>query len=97
MSDRFSCGESVMWAASREAAASSAEGVFADKGRRCQRRGELAASTGGASSSTTCALVPPMPKELTPARLGMPGVSQERNLALTKNGLESNSILGFGF
>jgi hypothetical protein len=37
----------------------------------------------GASSSTTWAFVPPMPKELTPARRGVPFDSQAVSLVLT--------------
>ena len=56
-------------------------------------RGRLA----GASSRITCALVPPMPNELTPAparpcRRACHG----RSVVLTKNGLAAKSIFGFG-
>src|SRR5690606_19343226 len=53
-------------------------------------------SFSGYSSSTTCTLVPPIPKELTPA-LRMLSDSQLRNLSFTKNGLFSKSMVGFGF
>ncbi len=51
----------------------------------------------GASSTMTWALVPPTPKELTPARRGRPLRCQGRDSVLTKKGLFSKSICGFGF
>ena len=48
----------------------------------------------GASSSTTWALVPPMPKELTPARLGALVRGQGRNPLFTKKGVSSKRICG---
>jgi hypothetical protein len=52
-------------------------------------------SGAGASSSTTWALVPPMPKRRPRARGGRPR-SQGAARRLTKNGLASKSISGFG-
>ena len=49
----------------------------------------------GASSSTTWAFAPPMPKELTPARRG-PAASQGRSAAFTTKGLAAKSIRGLG-
>ncbi len=58
---------------------------------------ERVAGRGGASSSTTCALVPPMPKELTPARR-LPSIAGNgRSSPLTKNGVREKSMCGFGF
>ena len=37
----------------------------------------------GASSRIACALVPPMPSEVTPARRGLPLLSQSRSLLFT--------------
>ena len=59
-------------------------------------RGARRPAPSGASSSTTCALVPPTPSELTPARRGAPPRAQSRSVALTKNGLLAKSISGFG-
>ena len=44
----------------------------------------------GASSKTTCAFVPPMPKELTPARRGVAHSGQALALVPIKNGLLSS-------
>ena len=41
----------------------------------------------GGCSTTTCALVPPMPNELTPIRRGTPPVSHSRSSAFTTNGV----------
>ena len=68
-------------------AVSRAAALFAESSRSCRGREALAtARSGGASSRTTWALVPPMPSELTPARRGAPsgrpgaqlGVDEER-------------------
>src|SRR3990172_10598143 len=49
------------------------------------------------SSITIWKLVPPKPKDETPARRISPsGLSQGRNVVLTKNGRCSKSIFGFG-
>ena len=61
----------LKWVSRAAVAASSAEPVLAETSRSCQSRAGPAGSEGGASSSTTCALVPPRPKELTPARRGV--------------------------
>ena len=46
---------------------------------------------------TTCAFVPPIPNELTPARRGPPLPGFQRSVTvLTKNGLVAKSISGFG-
>ncbi|PSK61472.1 hypothetical protein B0E53_06632 [Micromonospora sp. MH33] len=64
------------WSARRLTAVSSADGVFAETCSRWAGRIRRSARyAAGASSSTTCALVPPMPNELTPARRGPPSVS----------------------
>jgi hypothetical protein len=51
---------------------------------------------GGASSNTIWAFVPPIPNELTPARLGVAVLFQGRSSVFTKNGLFSKSIFGLG-
>ena len=55
------------------------------------------ASTTGPSSSKMCALVPPTPNELTPARRGSSPRFHSRLASQTKNGLFVKSISGFGF
>ena len=52
-------------------AASNAELALAERSNNCHGREALAGVTSGASSNTTWALVPPRPKELTPARRGV--------------------------
>ncbi|CAM4176439.1 hypothetical protein COSO111634_34430 [Corallococcus soli] len=80
--------------------ASSAAGVRADSVTSClERRGPCsleAGSRGGASSNTTCALVPPMPNELTAARRGPWVRSHGRSVVFTKKGLRAKSISGLG-
>ncbi len=44
----------------------------------------------------TWALVPPMPNELTPARIGPSVSGQSRGSLLTWNGVAAKSIRGFG-
>ncbi|CAM3618354.1 hypothetical protein COSO111634_20865 [Corallococcus soli] len=82
--------------ASRCAAASRASGERADSTKSWCERDVGPLDTAGASSSTACALVPPTPKELTAARLGVPPRGQGRRWVLTKNGPASKSIRGFG-
>mmetsp|Transcript_85991 Transcript_85991/g.256491 ORF Transcript_85991/g.256491 Transcript_85991/m.256491 type:complete len:260 (-) Transcript_85991:1130-1909(-) len=81
-----------------------ASGVLAESGKtwkpqRVLRDPAAAASSpchaGLASSRMTWALVPPMPKELTPARRGLPSTSQEQSSGFTKKGERSRLILGF--
>mmetsp|Transcript_61774 Transcript_61774/g.162265 ORF Transcript_61774/g.162265 Transcript_61774/m.162265 type:complete len:206 (-) Transcript_61774:255-872(-) len=83
----------------RSAALFRADGLFADSGTTWNgMRGAAGAAAGaGAASSTTCALVPPMPKELTPARSGLACVFQVISSLLTKNGLLLRSIFGLSF
>ena len=52
-------------------------------------------TTGGGSSMMMCVLVPPMPKELTPARRG-PSPGHLVSLVGTKNGELAKSIFGLG-
>ena len=84
-----SASESSASSSSRAASPSrirpSAASDFALRTRSCGPSAVSAdAGTTGASSSTTCALVPPMPNELTPARRGAPsGDSHGRSAALT--------------
>ena len=88
MVSRSRPGFSDRWVASSAAACRRAGLVLAERWRaRAPRRGEapgvrlglssspLPTAAGGASS-ITCALVPEMPKELTPARRGRPFGSQ---------------------
>ena len=62
---------------------------------RCRVPG-LTTSAAGASSSTTCALVPPTPSELTPARRGVSPSAHSSGVVLTKNGDLSKSSFGLG-
>jgi hypothetical protein len=57
--------------------------VRAETGRSCQGRRDGSDSGSGASSSTAWALVPPRPKELTPARNGPSSLSQGAAWVLT--------------
>src|SRR5690606_15102978 len=50
----------------------------------------------GASPSTTCAFVPPTPKEETPATRGVLVRGQSMLLSATRNGLCAKSITGLG-
>ena len=74
---------SSRWSASSRAIESSAAGVFADRVSTCQGREELDGAAPGASSTIACALVPPIPSEVTPARRGLPLLSQSRNRVFT--------------
>ena len=58
---------------------------FADNASNCQLRASDEGSIVGASSSIRCALVPPMPKELTPALRGLDSTSQGLNSVLTSH------------
>src|SRR5262249_56543275 len=79
-------------------AASRAAALLAETVRSWHSRELPDGARSGASSRTTCALVPPIPREVTPARRGIPAIrSQARSSVLTKNGLFSKSISGFGF
>jgi len=82
--------------ASRAQLSSSAASLRAETQSSCTARDSEPAATAGASSTITWAFVPPMPNELTPARRGSASVIQGRSSVLTKNGLESKSISGFG-
>ena len=83
-------------AASRSAACARAAGVFADSVRSWRGFDGPEAGRAGASSSTTCALVPPTPNELTPARRGPVPSGHAERFAWTKKGLRGKSILGLG-
>ena len=74
---------SSKWSARFCAIASSAVGVFADRVSTCQGREGPEAIACGASSRIACALVPPIPSEVTPARRGLPSLSQSRSLVFT--------------
>src|SRR5262245_54441946 len=50
----------------------SAVSVLAESANNCHEREGPLFSRQGASSNIMCAFVPPMPKELIPARLGLP-------------------------
>ncbi len=70
--------------ARRRALSVSACGVFPDRASsRTGRPGPEGAAGSGASSRTTCTLVPPMPKELTPARRGASARGHGRRSVLT--------------
>ncbi len=78
-------------------AAASAVALRAESTSSCAAAGRgRARRCGGASSSTTCALVPPTPNELTPARRGVARAASPGGRALTKNGLAAKSICGLG-
>src|SRR5580698_781756 len=85
-----------MCAAIAADAASSAEEVRADKVSNCTGHKDSDGSLAGASSNTTWALEPPIPKELTPARRGPSREFQGLHASLTKNGLFAKSICGLG-
>ena len=55
------------------------------------------AARSGASSSTTCAFVPPNPNELTAARRGASPRRHCVSFSCTWNGVRPKSICGFGF
>ncbi len=72
-------------------------GRCAPRARGAARRAKAASAVAaGASSSTTCALVPPKPKELTPARRGAAPRGQGRSVVLTKKGPPAKGISGLG-
>ena len=75
---------------------SRAAGVRAASSSTCQGRDGPEGAAGGASSSTACTLVPPMPNALTPARRGSPFAVQSVSRSATRNGLAAKSMAGFG-
>src|SRR5688572_11192646 len=91
----FSCGWFRKWLASSAAAASSPPGVLADTHARCMDFLLFGNAAGGGSSTIKCALVPPMPNELTQARRGLSPVHWSSSVG-TKNGEFAKSILGLG-
>ncbi len=78
--------------ASASAGALRAETATSSIGRDAAVRG----GGGGASSSTACALVPPNPNELTPARRGPAPSRHGASSVWTRNGVLAKSILGDG-
>src|SRR4029450_14037107 len=74
---------------------SSAVLVLAERTINCEGLDSPDGSMGGASSRIRCALVPPMPNELTPARHGCPLVHSASSV-LTRNGLSAKLISGLG-
>ena len=89
-------GCSLRCAASALALASSAARERAESVSNWNGQSEGSDFAGrGASSSTAWALVPPTPSEFTPARRGA-SAFQAVSRALTRNGLASKSIAGFG-
>ena len=83
-------------AARFSAHSSSAAVVFADSSSTWgPGRFDVRAATGGASSTTTCTLVPPTPNELTPA-LRTPSHSHGPYRLCTVNGVSSRRSSGFG-
>ena len=95
-SGRSASGCSRRKAARRPAAAASAASVRAERRRSCQAREALPGSAAGASSRTTWALVPPSPRELTPARRGVGPAGQSVSRSATRNGLSSRRSFGLG-
>ncbi|CAM3655202.1 hypothetical protein COSO111634_22085 [Corallococcus soli] len=83
-------------AASRCAACVTAAGVFADSRSNWTGFDGPESGRAGASSTTTCALVPPTPKELTPARRGSVPSGHAERFVWTKKGLLPKSIFGLG-
>ncbi|KYF86669.1 hypothetical protein BE20_28320 [Sorangium cellulosum] len=78
------------------ARAESAAGLRAERGSSTtDARPSGAGAAGGGSCSTTCALVPLMPKELTPAIRGAPPDGHGSGAAGTANGVPSSEIRGF--
>ena len=89
-------GGGATWSASRSVAASSADWLRAESSSSVRLVPVGDGSAAGASSTTTCALVPPTPRALTPARRGWPWTVQSFSAALTKNGVAAKSIAGLG-
>ena len=81
--------------ANRSVAASSAVALRADQIRSCRARVTPDALRGGASSRMACAFVPPIPKELTPARRGPASPGQGRSVVVIANGPASRASFGF--
>src|SRR5688500_18250509 len=76
---------------------SSARSDLPENSKRLYSLSFIVLSRLGASSKTTCAFVPPMPNELTPAFLKLFPRVQSRNWVFTKNGLLLKSMFRFGF
>ena len=68
----------------------------AESTSNCSGRFGGSEARSGASSSTTWALVPPAPNELTPARRGVGPSGHGRSCAFTTKGVCESSSLGFG-
>ena len=62
----------------------------------CRGRAAAVADNSGASSSTTWAFVPPIPKELTPARREAPSDAHGDLSALATKGVRARSSFGLG-
>ena len=82
--------------ASCVAAVPSAAGERADSASSWGPSSGSEAGSAGACSSTTCALVPPTPNELTPARSGPFASLHSLMAALTTNGVVGKSMAGLG-
>ncbi|MCY1214156.1 hypothetical protein D9M72_259620 [compost metagenome] len=95
-SARQSPGCSSRCVASRCVATASAASERADSASTWTPGCVVRACRAGASSSTTCALVPPTPNELTPARRGRSARGHGCSWLLTWNGVRAKSIAGFG-
>src|SRR5215471_1444947 len=77
-------------------ASSTPASLRADTSSNCHSRSSPPISTFGASSTITCAFVPPIPNELTPARLFPPFFpSHFLSSVFTRNGPPAKSIFGF--
>ncbi|AKA09248.1 hypothetical protein SAZ_41495 [Streptomyces noursei ZPM] len=89
-------GVSRRCVARRSVASSRAVSVRPESSRRCQGRSAVGAGRAGASSRTAWALVPPVPKELTPARRGVSSVFQSVSSVQTWKGERTKSMSGLG-
>ena len=86
----------LRWPASADTDVASAESVLALTWINSVHRGDRGREAReGACSMIKCALVPPMPKELTAARRGV-SPAHTSGEVLTKNGFLPKSISGFG-
>ena len=84
------------WSARRSRPVASASGVRAESSSSCGPSVVSEGTRGGGSSRITCALVPPTPNELTPARRGAPSRARASVSSLTVNGEWAKSIVGLG-
>ncbi len=95
-SPRARSGVRARWSPNRAPSRSAASADLADQGSSTQPSPVPRAGAAGGSSRTAWAFVPPMPKELTPARRGVGPAGHSVSRSLTWNGEESRSMSGFG-